>query len=96
MFKCFKKNNLSQPSIFWRYVVIIFGVGLLLVFVGQALIMFVVGGSGLDQPITPSNNDLSGGFESQKVNQLLKELNDRPMRLKNILATTTVFIDPSL
>lgn len=96
MFKFFKKDNLSQSSDFWRWAIIIFGLGLLLVFAGQVLMMLVLGGSGSNLPTSLPHNNLANNVDSQKASQLLKELNDRSVRLKDILATTTVFVDPSL
>ena len=96
MFKWFKKFNLSDPSTFWRYVVVAFGVGLVFVFVGQTIFLFVMSEVGLDESLSLSEETSSNDLDPQIVSQLIDELTNRPNRLADVLATTTTFVDPSL
>jgi hypothetical protein len=105
MFNFFKKINLANSSVFWRYAVITFALGLIAVFVGQTIFMFVVNRTGQVQ--TTSTSPLGGlgaNLDSKKAEQVLSELDARPVRLEKLLsasaATTTssstLFVDPSL
>lgn len=96
MFKLPKKNSLSQPTTFWRYSLILFGLGLIVVFVGQTVLLFIMG-----EITSPSADSLSSvppaeTLDSKLVNDLFAEVKDRPLRSAEILATTTIFVDPSL
>ncbi|HRZ30272.1 MAG TPA: hypothetical protein P5274_01215 [Candidatus Paceibacterota bacterium] len=96
MFKWFKKFNLSNPATFWRYVVIAFGVGLVIVFVGQTIFLFIMSEVVSDQSASSLIDSSDGGLDPKLVTKLVGEINSRPLRLADILATTTPFVDPSL
>lgn len=95
MFKLSIKFNNSNPVIFWRRAVIIFAVGLILVFAGQTIILFVVNDTTPTTTTDQMSQLIKERQERQKVNTLINELSNRPNRLNEILATTTTLIDPS-
>jgi len=95
MFKFSIKFNNSNPTIFWQRAIIIFAVGLVLVFVGQAIILFIVNDSTPTIATDQTSQIIRGRQERQAVNALIDELFSRPNRLNEILATTTVLVDPS-
>ncbi|MFA6476599.1 MAG: hypothetical protein WCV68_04320 [Candidatus Paceibacterota bacterium] len=105
MFKNFKKINLANSSVFWRYAVIAFAFGLIAVFVGQTIFMFVVNRTGQSQVDSPSPlGELAISLDPKKAEQVLAELDARPAKLERLLATSTamttasstLFVDPSL
>lgn len=96
MFKFPKKINLSDPEVFWRYAVTTFGVGLILVFVGQTIFMFIVNETGQTQTVAPLVSSSVSELDAKKSSEILKELDLRPARLEATLATSTLFVDPSL
>jgi hypothetical protein len=96
MFKLSRKINLSHPPTFWRYVVIIFGCCLLLVFVGQTIFMFIIIEPDKEEVITIPTSATEENLNPKKVAEFLEELDVRPIRFEGISSTSTVFIDPSL
>lgn len=95
MFKWFKKSSSSSPSVFWRYSIVVFGLGLIVVFIGQTVIMFLANETG---QVETSASGLSSdsGLDPKRKLIIMKEIDTRPSRLESILATTTIFVDPSL
>ncbi len=96
MFDKFKKINLSDPTVFWRLAMMASGFGLILIFVGQTVFMFIVSETGPSQTVTLSSVDTGAGLDAKRIETLLKELEARPLRAESALATTTLFVDPSL
>ena len=105
MFKNFKKINLSNSSTFWLYAVITFALGLITIFVGQTIFMFVVNRTGQSQiPPTSPLSESGANLDPKKAERVLNELYARPAKLEKLLATSTdnvmtsptLFVDPSL
>jgi uncharacterized membrane-anchored protein YhcB (DUF1043 family) len=105
MFKNFKKIDLSNPSVFWRYAVITFASGLIVIFIGQTIFMFFINRTGRSQAAPSSPLGESGvKIDPQKAEQILVELYARPAKVEKLLTTSpdkttassTLFVDPSL
>ena len=96
MFKLPKKINLSHPSTFWRYAIIIFGLCLILIFIGQTIFMFIIIEPSRDEVITILTSPSEENLNPQKVSKFLEELDIRPLRFEETLGTSTLFVDPSL
>lgn len=90
-----KDQNYNMEN-FWRKSLIIFGVGLVVVFVFQTMVFFWL--SETVQDLDDNQND-SVSLEKanrQKVTKLMTELENRKEESDELMATSTPLVDPSL